>query len=67
MNDACMKFDEQNFEKFTVIFTEKVLKRKRLEEKIDESLTIHYIRQNFPLSNFCAIWYCLALTDVIFA
>ena len=32
MNGACMKFDEQNFDKFTVIFIGKVLQRKGLKE-----------------------------------
>ena len=44
-----MKFDEQNFDEFTVVFVGK----ERLD---DELLAFHQIHQNFLPSNFCAIY-----------
>ena len=49
-NGACMKFDEQNFDKFTIVLLEKYYRKKDM--KFDELLTIRLICQNFPLQTY---------------
>ena len=49
-NGASMKFDKQNFDKFTIFLLEKYYRKKDM--KFDELLTIRLIRQNFPLQTY---------------
>ena len=51
-----MKFGEQNFDEFTVVFMGKVFREKVRTANFDKLLAICQILQNFS-SKFCIIWY----------
>ena len=51
-----MKFDEQNFDEFTVVFIGKAFREKVRAANFDKLLAICQICKNFP-SKFCTIWY----------